>query len=129
MQNIADFRLAGGVDGYLNVEGTVQPVEPTSPGAEAVRVNVKFTAFSLRIGALPALQIPLEWASPTVRCCCLPVICSLTQQNPSADRDEGTPESFSCLPNDQQVSLGPWVSCLLCGHRLDVHPQPAEAPV
>ena len=61
------MRLAGGVDGYLNVEGTVRPVEPLSPGAGAVRVNVKFTAFSLKLGALPALQIPLEWASPTVR--------------------------------------------------------------
>lgn len=68
VENIASFRLAGAVDGYLNVEGMVQPAEPSASGtgAEAVRVNVRFTAFSLKIGALPALKIPLGWSNPTV---------------------------------------------------------------
>jgi hypothetical protein len=82
VENIASFRLAGAVDGYLNVEGTVRPVAaaagPSSSGAavagerekrkeeEAVRVDVEFTAFSLKIGVLPALKIPLGWANPTV---------------------------------------------------------------
>lgn len=79
VQNIAEFRLAGGVDGFLNVEGTVQPVEPMTPDGEAVRVDVKFTSFSLKVGALPALRIPLEWASPTVRSCCLPAQCSVPE--------------------------------------------------
>ena len=67
VQNIAEFRLANTTNGYLNVEGTVRPAERSSPDDEAVRVDVKFTAFSLKLGALPALKIPLEWASPTVR--------------------------------------------------------------
>jgi hypothetical protein len=90
VQNIASFRLAGAVDGYLNVEGTVRPAQPpppqqqqpaqqqqpqqqtrqgtrNAPADEAVRVNVEFTAFSLKVGALPALKIPLGWANPTVR--------------------------------------------------------------
>ena len=63
VQNIADFRLASSINGYLNVEGTVAPVE--APG-EAVRVDVKFTAFCLKIGALPQLKVPLGWSNPTV---------------------------------------------------------------
>ncbi len=70
LENIAEFRIANAADGYLNVEGTVEPAQPSSSkrGAEeAVRVNVKFTAFSLKIGFLPALKIPLGFANPTVR--------------------------------------------------------------
>lgn len=70
VENIAEFRIAKSVDGYLNVEGIVEPAEPssssTSSEEEAVRVNVKFTAFSLKVGALPALKIPLGFANPTV---------------------------------------------------------------
>ena len=72
LQNIAEFRLANAANGYLNVEGTVRPAERSSPGEEAVRVDVRFLAFSLKVGALPALKIPLEWASPTVCKACKP---------------------------------------------------------
>lgn len=51
------------MNGYLNVEGTVAPVESSG---EAVRVDVKFTAFCLKIGVLPQLKIPLGWSNPTV---------------------------------------------------------------
>ena len=63
VQNIADFRIASLLDGSLNVEGTVAPA--MAPG-EAVRVDVKFTAFCLKIGALPQLKVPLGWSNPTV---------------------------------------------------------------
>ncbi len=63
VQNIADFRIAKSINGYLNVEGTVAPVEGSG---EAVRVDVKFTAFCLKIGALPQLKVPLGWSNPTV---------------------------------------------------------------
>ena len=69
VENIAEFRIAISVDGYLNVEGTLEPAQPSSSDSgseEAVRVNVKFTAFSLKIGVLPALKIPLGFANPTV---------------------------------------------------------------
>jgi hypothetical protein len=69
LENIADFRIANSVNGYLNVEGTVEPAQPSSSDSgleESVRVNVKFTAFSLKIGFLPALKIPLGFANPTV---------------------------------------------------------------
>ena len=65
VQNIADFTLAG-IDGFLNVEGTVQPVVPDRGEGEAVRVDVMFTAFVLKIGVLPGLRIPLSWLSPKV---------------------------------------------------------------
>lgn len=63
VQNIADFRIANLINGYLNVEGTVAPVMGTG---EAVRVDVKFTAFCLKIGALPQLKVPLGWSNPIV---------------------------------------------------------------
>jgi hypothetical protein len=63
VQNIADFRIANSIDGYLNVEGTVAPVLGSG---EAVRVDVKFTAFCLKVGALPQLQVPISWSNPTV---------------------------------------------------------------
>lgn len=66
MENIAEFTVAGRFDGFLNVEGTVAPVVPESASSEAVRVDVKFTSFQLKIGSLPGLQIPLNWISPTV---------------------------------------------------------------
>ncbi|CAL5227493.1 g10474 [Coccomyxa viridis] len=62
VQNVADFRIANSINGYLNVEGTVAPVEGSG---EAVRVDVKFTAFCLKIGALPQLKVPLGWSNPT----------------------------------------------------------------
>ena len=65
VENIAEFRIANAADGYLNVEGTVEPAS-TSGSEEAVRVDVQFTAFSLKIGALPPLKIPLGFANPTV---------------------------------------------------------------
>ena len=63
VQNIADFKIANSLNGSLNVEGTVAPT--VAPG-EAVRVDVKFTAFCLKIGALPQLKVPLGWSNPTV---------------------------------------------------------------
>lgn len=66
VQNIAEFSLVG-IDGYLNVEGTVSPVVPSGKGKdEAVRVDVAFTAFVVKVGALPGLRIPLNWISPKV---------------------------------------------------------------
>lgn len=35
------------------------------PGRDATRVDVRFTAFSLKMGALPALSLPLDLFSPT----------------------------------------------------------------
>lgn len=64
VENIAEFKIANSADGYLNVEGTVEPAS-TSGSEEAVRVDVQFTAFSLKIGALPSLKIPLGIANPT----------------------------------------------------------------
>ena len=63
VQNIADFRIANSVNGYLNVEGTVAPAEGS---LEPVRVDVKFTAFCLKIGVLPQLRVSLGWKTPTV---------------------------------------------------------------
>ena len=63
VQNIADFRIANSTNGCLNVEGTLAPVMGSG---EAVRVDVKFTAFCLKIGALPQLKVPLGWSNPTV---------------------------------------------------------------
>ena len=37
----------------------------TLPGRNATRVDVRFTAFSLKLGALPALSLPLDLFSPT----------------------------------------------------------------
>ena len=68
VQNVADFRIANSINGYLNVEGTIAPVEGSG---EAVRVDVKFTAFCLKIGALPQLKVPLGWSNPTVSPCTL----------------------------------------------------------
>ena len=66
MQNLAEFRVAGLFNGYLNVAGTVAPVQHENK--EAIRVDVKFTAFGLKLGVLPELRIPLSWPqSPTVR--------------------------------------------------------------
>ncbi|KAK9814967.1 hypothetical protein WJX73_003488 [Symbiochloris irregularis] len=64
VQNIAEFSLVG-VDGFLNVEGTVSPAIPAEKDkSEAVRVDVAFTAFVVKVGALPRLRIPLNWISP-----------------------------------------------------------------
>ena len=64
VQNIAYFGIANSLNGSLNIEGTVAPT--MAPG-EAVRVDVKFTAFCLKIGVLPQLKVPLGWGNPTVR--------------------------------------------------------------
>ena len=74
VQNIADFRIANAVNGYLNVEGTVAPAQGSK---EAVRVDVKFTAFCLKIGALPQLKVPLGWSNPTVSPSSLLPICDM----------------------------------------------------
>lgn len=66
VQNLAEFR-AFGSNGFLNVEGTVDPVEVQKYGKEMVRVDVKFTAFKIKVGVLPTLTIPLTWPkTPTV---------------------------------------------------------------
>jgi hypothetical protein len=64
VDNLAEFTIAGTWDGYLNVEGTVTPVVPET--GQAVRVDVRITAFSLKLGRLPALKIPLAAISPKV---------------------------------------------------------------
>ena len=75
VQNIADFRIANSINGYLNVEGTVAPVEGSG---EAVRVDVKFTAFCLKIGALPQLKVPLGWSNPSVSLLSLLALCDIS---------------------------------------------------
>ena len=35
------------------------------PGRDATRVDVRFTNFSLKLGALPELSVPLDLFSPT----------------------------------------------------------------
>ena len=63
VDNMAEFRVANLFDGYLNVSGTVSPTGKTEPK----RVDVAFTSFSLRLGILPELKIPLGWPKqPTV---------------------------------------------------------------
>ena len=59
VQNLAEFRVANAFNGALNVAGTVDPVRNSD--GEAVRVDVKFTSFSLKLGGLPQLKIPLTW--------------------------------------------------------------------
>lgn len=67
VENLAEFRIANFVNGYLNVAGTVSPAEEGE-----TRVDVHFTSFSVRVGALPALSIPLTWPkTPTVRLCAM----------------------------------------------------------
>lgn len=61
VQNIADFRIANAVNGYLNVAGTVEPIRHEGNSSEVIRVDVGFTSFSLKIGILPQLKIPLTW--------------------------------------------------------------------
>ncbi|KAK9838271.1 hypothetical protein WJX81_001545 [Elliptochloris bilobata] len=61
VQNIAEFQV-GGVSGQLNVGGTVAP---SGDGRGGTRVDVRFTAFSLKLGALPELSLPLDLFSPT----------------------------------------------------------------
>jgi hypothetical protein len=89
VDNLAEFTIAGTWDGYLNVEGTVTPVVPET--GEAIRVDVRFTAFSFKLGPLPALKIPLAAISPKVVhpdllfrlfffCCCF---CSVYSFNSS----------------------------------------------
>ena len=66
MENLAEFRVANAFDGFLNVGGTVEPADDK----ESTRVDVKFTGFSVKLGALPELKIPLGWPQyPTVRSC------------------------------------------------------------
>jgi len=61
VENLAEFRVANAFNGALNVMGTVDPVVPPGDDSEAVRVDVRFTSFSLRLGGLPPLRIPLTW--------------------------------------------------------------------
>ena len=61
VQNVADFRIANAVNGYLNVAGTVEPIKHEGNSSEVIRVDVGFTSFSLKIGILPQLRIPLTW--------------------------------------------------------------------
>lgn len=68
VQNIAEFRIASAVNGCLNVAGTVEPVQQEGNSAEVIRVDVGFTSFSIKLGILPALSIPLTWPkTPKVR--------------------------------------------------------------
>jgi hypothetical protein len=68
VENLAEFRVANAFNGFLNVAGTVDPVVARGVDSEAVRVDVKFTSFSLKLGGLPPLRIPLTWPkTPLVR--------------------------------------------------------------
>lgn len=63
VENLAEFCVANLINGYLNVSGTLAPAGKEAP----TRVDVAFTAFSLRLGILPELKIPLGWPKkPTV---------------------------------------------------------------
>ena len=67
VQNLSEFQLLGKVNGSLNVEGTIEPVKVDRYNSVMVRVDVKFTAFNIKLGILPALSIPLTWPkTPTV---------------------------------------------------------------
>ena len=57
VHNVATFTVLG-ASGTLDVEGEVSV-------ASATRVNVTFTRFSLRVGALPELALPLTAVSPS----------------------------------------------------------------
>lgn len=59
VENIAEFRVANLFDGHLNVAGELQPSR--TKGKETTRVEVAFNFFSLKLGSLPALRIPLNW--------------------------------------------------------------------
>lgn len=61
VQNIAEFSVASSLDGYLNVAGTVEAIQLEGNSTETIRVDVGFTSFSLKIGPLPQLSIPLTW--------------------------------------------------------------------
>jgi PAP_fibrillin len=57
VHNVATFKVLG-QPGSLDVEGDVVVASPT-------RVDVTFTRFTLRVGGLPAISIPLTAVSPT----------------------------------------------------------------
>ena len=61
VQNLAEYRLFDRFEGFLNVEGTVKPVQVSALGPQTIRVDVNFTAFNVKLGRLPALSIPLAW--------------------------------------------------------------------
>ena len=73
VSNIASFRLVGGLDGELDVEGTAAPAPPgeVTPGVGAVcgraRTDVAFTRLALRFGKnrRTLLSLPLTAFNPT----------------------------------------------------------------
>ena len=57
VENIAEFATAFGVEGVLNIQGTVQIVSDT-------RAEVVFDRFVLKLGKL-SVTVPLSWVSPS----------------------------------------------------------------
>ena len=82
MANLAEYRVAGLFNGCINVAGLVSvpgaresqsssEIADGDAGArkkddDAVRVDVKFTSFGMKLGVLPEITVPLGWANPTV---------------------------------------------------------------
>lgn len=57
---MAEFVLLGSIPGVLNITGTCAPAEED---ADAVQVDVVFTACLVKVGGV-SVTLPLEWASP-----------------------------------------------------------------
>jgi len=57
VENIAEFATAWGLEGMLNIQGTVQIVSDT-------RAEVVFDRFVLKLGKL-SVTVPLSWVSPS----------------------------------------------------------------
>ncbi|CAM6105059.1 unnamed protein product [Calypogeia fissa] len=60
-QNIADF-IVFGVNGSLNIKGSVVKAAPSSKGA--IRVDVTFESFVITIGKWTSPSISLSWINP-----------------------------------------------------------------
>lgn len=57
VENIAEFTTLFGIQGELNIQGTIRVVSD-------VRVDVEFVRFILRVGKL-STAVPLTWVKPT----------------------------------------------------------------
>jgi len=70
VHNIAAFRLFGGLDGELDVEGTVAPAPPgevspaLAPTCGRARTDVAFTRMTLRLGGARLFSLPLTAFKP-----------------------------------------------------------------
>ncbi|GAX82806.1 hypothetical protein CEUSTIGMA_g10232.t1 [Chlamydomonas eustigma] len=61
VENLAEFTIAGSLDGYLNIAGVANVMEPTSSIEEFVRISVEFTEFTLSLGSKVQWRVPLSW--------------------------------------------------------------------